>query len=186
MHSSRPYLIRGLYEWLIDNKLTPHLVVDATYPDVEVPRQFVQNGQIVLNVAPHAVKGLFIENQATGFNATFGGAPMQVLIPTKALLAIYAKENGAGMVFGHEPELEPDTTDKYLTTEGLLGKKAVDDTPSPTSNHAEKRSDSRQAPLKSVFLTPEELGKGRTDDADSLASDKGKTSKKKPSLRIIK
>ena len=106
MKSSRPYLARALYEWLLDNELTPYLVVDATQPGVEVPRQFVQNGQIVLNVAPTAVRDLFMENQAIGFNARFGGQPMQVMIPTPALIAIYARENGAGMVFGHEPELD--------------------------------------------------------------------------------
>lgn len=105
MKSSRPYLARALYEWLLDNELTPYLVVDATQPGVEVPRQFVQNGQIVLNAAPTAVRDLFMENQAIGFNARFGGQPMQVMIPTPALIAIYARENGAGMVFGHEPEL---------------------------------------------------------------------------------
>lgn len=105
MKSSRPYLARALYEWLLDNELTPYLVVDATLPGVEVPRQFVQNGQIVLNVAPTAVRDFFMENQAIGFNARFGGQPMQVMIPTPALIAIYARENGAGMVFGHEPEL---------------------------------------------------------------------------------
>ena len=108
MKSSRPYLARALYEWLLDNELTPYLVVDATLPGVEVPRQFVQNGQIVLNVAPTAVRDLFMENQAIGFNARFGGQPMQVMIPTPALIAIYARENGAGMVFGHEPELGED------------------------------------------------------------------------------
>ncbi|MCL5427009.1 MAG: ClpXP protease specificity-enhancing factor, partial [Gammaproteobacteria bacterium] len=105
MKSSRPYLARALYEWLLDNELTPYFVVDATLPGVEVPRQFVQNGQIVLNAAPTAVRDLFMENQAIGFNARFGGQPMQVMIPTPALIAIYAKENGAGMVFGHEPDL---------------------------------------------------------------------------------
>ncbi|UYV17850.1 ClpXP protease specificity-enhancing factor [Halomonas qaidamensis] len=106
MKSSRPYLARALYEWLLDNELTPYVVVDATQPGVEVPRQFVQNGQIVLNVAPTAVRDLFMENQAIGFSARFSGQPMQVMIPTPALIAIYARENGAGMVFGHEPELD--------------------------------------------------------------------------------
>lgn len=109
MKSSRPYLARALYEWLLDNELTPYLVVDATLLGVEVPRQFVQNGQIVLNVAPTAVRDLFMENQAISFNARFGGQPMQVMIPTPALIAIYARENGAGMVFGHEPELGDET-----------------------------------------------------------------------------
>ncbi|MBB3330008.1 stringent starvation protein B [Halomonas campaniensis] len=102
-YSSRPYLARALYQWLLDNDLTPYIVVDAEQPGVEVPRQFVQNGQIVLNLAPTAVRDLFLENEAIGFGARFGGKPMQVMVPISALVAIYARENGVGMVFGHEP-----------------------------------------------------------------------------------
>ncbi|PWV83005.1 ClpXP protease specificity-enhancing factor [Halomonas sp. A11-A] len=103
--SSRPYLARALYQWLLDNDLTPYIVVDAEQPGVEVPRQFVQNGQIVLNLSPGAVRDLFMENEALGFSARFGGQPMRVMVPTSALVAIYARENGVGMVFGHEPVL---------------------------------------------------------------------------------
>ena len=103
MQSSRPYLVRALYQWLLDNELTPYIVVDAEQSGVEVPRQFVQNGQIVLNLAPGAVRDLFMENEAVGFSARFGGKPMRVMVPTSALVAIYARENGVGMVFGHEP-----------------------------------------------------------------------------------
>ncbi|MBB3191619.1 ClpXP protease specificity-enhancing factor [Halomonas cerina] len=103
MQSSRPYLARALYQWLLDNELTPYIVVDAEQPGVEVPRQFVQNGQIVLNLGPTAVRDLFMENDAIGFAARFGGQPMQVWVPTEALVALYARENGVGMVFGHEP-----------------------------------------------------------------------------------
>lgn len=109
-YSSRPYLARALYQWLLDNDLTPYVVVDAEQPGVEVPRQFVQNGQIVLNLSPGAVRDLFIESEALGFSARFGGVPMQVIVPTSALVAIYARENGVGMVFGHEPVLAPAET----------------------------------------------------------------------------
>jgi len=105
MQSSRPYLVRALNQWLLDNALTPYIVVDAEYPGVEVPRQFVQNGQIVLNMAPTAVRDIFMENEALGFSARFGGQPMRIMVPMAALVAIYARENGVGMVFGHEPEL---------------------------------------------------------------------------------
>lgn len=105
MQSSRPYLARALYQWLLDNDLTPYIVVDAEQPGVEVPRQFVQNGQIVLNMAPTAVRDFFMENDALGFSARFGGQPMRILVPISALVAIYARENGVGMVFGHEPVL---------------------------------------------------------------------------------
>ncbi len=111
-YSSRPYLARALYQWLVDNDLTPYIVVDAEQPGVEVPRQFVQNGQIVLNLSPGAVRDLFMENEALGFSARFGGQPMQVMVPSSALVAIYARENGVGMVFGHEPVLAGDEVEK--------------------------------------------------------------------------
>ncbi|UYG08866.1 ClpXP protease specificity-enhancing factor [Halomonas sp. M4R1S46] len=112
MQSSRPYIARALYQWLLDNELTPYIVVDAEQEGVEVPRQFVQNGQIVLNLGVTAVRDLSLENDAIVFSARFGGQPMQVMVPMEALIAIYARENGVGMVFGHEPVMpaaaEPD------------------------------------------------------------------------------
>ncbi|ATJ82183.1 ClpXP protease specificity-enhancing factor [Halomonas beimenensis] len=103
MQSSRPYIARALYEWLLDNELTPYIVVDAEQEGVEVPRQFVQNGQIVLNLGVTAVRDLSMDNEAISFSARFGGQPMRVMVPTEALIALYARENGVGMVFGHEP-----------------------------------------------------------------------------------
>lgn len=103
MLSSRPYLARALYQWLLDNDQTPYIVVDAERDGVVVPEQFVQNGQIVLNIAPTAVRDLFMENEAITFSARFSGQPMQVVVPLEALIALYARENGVGMVFGHEP-----------------------------------------------------------------------------------
>ncbi|MEC9483543.1 MAG: ClpXP protease specificity-enhancing factor [Halomonas sp.] len=103
MLSSRPYLARALYEWLLDNDHTPYIVVDAERKGVQVPGQFVQNGQIVLNVSPSAVRDLLMTNESISFNARFGGQPMQVIVPSEALIALYARENGVGMVFGHEP-----------------------------------------------------------------------------------
>ncbi|GAA0580243.1 ClpXP protease specificity-enhancing factor [Halomonas salifodinae] len=103
MLSSRPYLARALYQWLLDNDQTPYIVVDAERPGVVVPTQFVQNGQIVLNIAPTAVRDLSMDNEAITFGARFSGQPMQVVVPGEALVALYARENGVGMVFGHEP-----------------------------------------------------------------------------------
>lgn len=103
MLSSRPYLARALYEWLLDNDQTPYIVVDAERDGVQVPGQFIQNGQIVLNIAPTAVRDLSLANDAVTFSARFGGHPMQVIVPCEALIALYARENGVGMVFGHEP-----------------------------------------------------------------------------------
>lgn len=99
---SRPYLIRALYEWILDNECTPYLLVDAMSPMVEVPREHVRDGQIVLNISANAVRSLDISNEAVSFEARFGGVPRQLYIPVLFVLAIYAKENGQGMVFGNE------------------------------------------------------------------------------------
>ena len=109
MTPSRSYLLRALHEWILDNHLTPYVVVDASLPSVDVPRDFVSNGQIVLNVSPTAVRGLSISNEYLEFSARFGGVPRQVTVPIMAVLAIYAKENGQGMVFGSEPGGEPES-----------------------------------------------------------------------------
>ncbi|WP_447045143.1 ClpXP protease specificity-enhancing factor [Vreelandella sp. H-I2] len=168
MKSSRPYLARALYEWLLDNELTPYLVVDATLPGVEVPRQFVQNGQIVLNVAPTAVRDLFMENQAIGFNARFGGQPMQVMIPTPALIAIYARENGAGMVFGQEPELS-DGAETFGDVEDEESSSSKPEL-SLTEPVTEKSNDQSETP---------------SEGSEKEAQSKSKA-KKKPTLRVVK
>ncbi|CAD5359149.1 ClpXP protease specificity-enhancing factor [Enterobacter cancerogenus] len=98
----RPYLLRAFYEWLLDNQLTPHLVVDVTLPGVQVPMEYARDGQIVLNIAPRAVGNLELANDEVRFNARFGGVPRVVSVPLAAVLAIYARENGAGTMF--EPE----------------------------------------------------------------------------------
>lgn len=103
---SRPYLLRALYEWVLDNDMTPHLAVDAMIQGVQVPDQFVQDGQITLNIAPGAVQGLMIEDHGVSFNARFGGVPMNVYIPMVAVMAIFTRENGMGMGFGVEPGVE--------------------------------------------------------------------------------
>lgn len=103
MTPSRPYLVRSLNEWIVDNGMTPYLVIDAGVSGVRVPEDYVTNGQIILNVSPGAVSGLVIDNDSIEFSARFGGVPMQVYVPVIAVMAIYAKENGQGMVFGAEP-----------------------------------------------------------------------------------
>ncbi len=107
MTSSRPYLARALYEWILDNGLTPYLLVDATVPGTVVPQDFVQDGKIVLNISPSAVRGLDIGNEAVTFNARFRGVPQDVYVPVSAVLAIYARENGHGMVFAEEGSPPP-------------------------------------------------------------------------------
>lgn len=102
----RPYLLRAFYDWLLDNQLTPHLVVDINLPGVQVPLEYARDGQIVLNIAPRAVGNLELGNDQVHFNARFGGVPRQVSVPMAAVLAIYARENGAGTMFEPEPAYE--------------------------------------------------------------------------------
>lgn len=108
MSSSRPYLIRAVYEWIADNSLTPQIVVDAEIEGVKVPRQYVSDGRIVLNISERAVQGLLIGNDRIEFGARFGGAYFHVSVPVNAVQAVVARENGAGMSFPEEtPEPDP-------------------------------------------------------------------------------
>ncbi len=105
--SSRPYLLQGLYQWLVDNDLTPHLVVDVNCPGVDAPVHLSQEGQLVLNISPGATSGLLMDEQGLSFSARFGGVSRQIFIPSEAVLAIYARENSAGMALTQVPELKP-------------------------------------------------------------------------------
>lgn len=107
MTSTRPYLLRALHEWMVDNALTPQIVVDASADDVAVPAQFVKDGRIVLNIAPGAVRHLALGNERVEFMARFSGAPFKVSVPAHRVLAIVARENGAGMSFAEEPAPPP-------------------------------------------------------------------------------
>lgn len=106
MISSRPYLLRAFFEWIVDNETTPYIVVNADYLGVVVPREFVENGRIVLNISPMAVRDLMLANDHVKFNARFGLAAHDIYVPIKAVTAIYAKENGRGMVFKDEDDDE--------------------------------------------------------------------------------
>ena len=111
MTSNRPYLIRALYDWLVDNDLTPYLLVDATHKRVVVPNEYVDGGRIVLNINPKAVSNLEIGNDWISFSARFSGASQQVMLPPGAVLGIYAKENGQGMLFPSEEGEDKDSPD---------------------------------------------------------------------------
>ena len=107
MTSSRPYLLRALNEWIVDNSFTPHIVVDANRENTVVPREYVESGKIVLNISPFAVQNLVILNDFVSFSARFSGKAMNISVPISAVMAIYAKENGQGMVFAEQVSAEP-------------------------------------------------------------------------------
>ena len=112
--STRPYLIRALYEWCSDNGFTPYIAVRAD-ETVQVPRECVQNGEIVLNVSPDATSSLAIGNEFIEFKARFGGVPREIMVPVDRVLAIYARENGQGMAF---PVAAPEGTQNPPVDDG--------------------------------------------------------------------
>lgn len=93
-----------MHEWMGDNNHTPHIVVDAGVDGVTVPREHVKDGKIILNISASAAHNLKLENSAIGFRARFSGVPFDVWIPMKAVLGIYARETGQGMIFSHDAE----------------------------------------------------------------------------------
>lgn len=98
----RPYLVRAMHEWMTDNGQTPHLVVDATLDGVDVPGPYVKDGKVILNVSWNATQGLRLGNDLVEFSARFGGKPHLVRIPIAAVLGIYSRETGQGMLFQEE------------------------------------------------------------------------------------
>ena len=107
MTSSQPYLIRAIYDWIIDNGLTPYLLVNANNDYAMIPREYVEDGKIVLNINPSAISDLQLGNDYIMFNARFSGKAMEVSVPVVSVLAIYARENGQGMMFDENPEDTP-------------------------------------------------------------------------------
>lgn len=108
MLSSKSYFFRAIYEWIVDSNCTPHIVVNAMLPDVDVPQQHVKNGQIVLNISPSAVKEFFMDRESVSFSARFSGQSVSIFVPMSAVSGIYARENGQGMIFESEVVPDPD------------------------------------------------------------------------------
>ena len=113
MTSNQPYLLKAFFDWIVDNDLTPYIVVDATNHLVDVPQEFVKDGQIVLNISPSACVNFYLDKDGLSFQARFSGQPRSLSMPCEAVLAIYARENGAGTVFAPEgmPADEPEADD---------------------------------------------------------------------------
>lgn len=120
MTSSRPYLIRAIYDWIIDNQLTPYILVNAEYPGVEIPQEYVSAGRVILNISPESCRGLHLDNDRIVFSTRFSGLTVQLVLSPGAVLAIYAKENGRGMEFGEEDDgfLPPTDHEPSSTVKG--------------------------------------------------------------------
>jgi stringent starvation protein B len=115
MLSSRPYLLRAMHEWIVDSGSTPHIIADAAHPGMVVPDSAVQEGKVVLNISPSAVRDLLMDAEFVSFVARFGGVSRAVTVPTAAVEAIYARENGRGMMFSDDDE---DAADDAKPAEG--------------------------------------------------------------------
>lgn len=102
--STRPYLLRAIYQWALDNALTPQVLVDATWQGVRVPQGSAADGRIVLTIHPNAVRDLEMGDEYLSFSTRFGGRPHQVVLPISAVLAIYSRENGRGLFFHAEQD----------------------------------------------------------------------------------
>ncbi len=109
MTSNRPYLIRAMYDWIVDNDLTPYLLVNTDCTGVEVPEEHVSGGRIILNISPKASRGLHLNHDSIIFSTRFSGKTTQIVLVPQAVLAIYAKENGRGMEFGEAYDDESTT-----------------------------------------------------------------------------
>ena len=112
MLTSRPYLLRAMHQWIVENQLTPYILVSADYPEVEVPQRYVQNNKILLNISPKAVRHLRLENYALDFETTFSGIIEYLYIPIRAVVSIYAAENGRGMRFESDNDEDPPPLEK--------------------------------------------------------------------------
>ncbi|CNH68700.1 ClpXP protease specificity-enhancing factor [Yersinia pekkanenii] len=165
MSPRRPYLLRAFYEWLIDNQLTPHLVVDVTLPGVSVPMEFARDGQIVLNVAPRAVGNLELGNDGVSFNARFGGVPRKVTVPIAAVMAIYARENGSGTMFEPEEAYDPDANGNF---DGIA------------------EEDSEAAPTESLMLVTDVPPSSPDDDNSPNDPPQPPRGGSRPALRVVK
>lgn len=130
MRSKKPYLLRAYYDWITDSDWTPYLLVNANYPDVTVPTQYVRQGKIVLDISPMACRELLINAKGVSFSARFAGQLMQIVLPLGSIQAIYAKENSEGMTFqAEEADKFEEKSDNKSTKKPFLSIVNNDDKP---------------------------------------------------------
>ena len=141
--SSRPYLLRGFYEWIVDNGYTPHILVDAGQPGVKVPTDSIVNGQIVLNITGAAVQRLTLDNDAVRFGARFAGVHWEIVVPIAAVMAIYARENGRGITFSDDDQEMPAPAESASESAATL---SPEPTSAPTS--ADSHSSNSEQPAR--------------------------------------
>lgn len=167
MLSKRPYLLQALYDWIVDQGHVPHIVVDATVEGAQVPTQYVQDGQIQLNIGPTAVRSFLMDRSALSFEARFGGVPFQVYVPMRAILAIFDRDSGNGMAFESEPDEE------------FPGEEASASAGAPIPLHVADDADARDG-------TASDEDEGGDDDGPDDPSPGGGGKRSGPSLRLVK
>ena len=126
----RPYLLRALYDWIVDSDMTPYVLVDANAEDVAVPREYVQDGKIVLNLSPQAVRDFALDDSVLVCSSRFGGRPFALHLPLPSIQAIYARETGEGMIFDDEGETPTGPPAPAASTKPA-GSTKPDDDPKP-------------------------------------------------------
>ena len=124
MNPQRPYLLRALYQWIVDSDEVPYLLVDATVDGVQVPSEHVQDGQIVLNIGANAIRDLSLGDEFAMFSSRFNGAAMEIVLPMASIRAIYCKDSGEGMVFPEE---------EYGTRNPVVGSAPASEEPKPVA-----------------------------------------------------
>ena len=160
MTPTRPYFLRAIYDWIVDNDCTPYLAVYADAANVEVPREYVENGEITLNIAPSAVANFHMDNECVMFDARFNGVSQTITVPIAAVLGVFAKENGQGMAFPEEPGYEQD-----ILQDGIEVHDQVEE------------SDTAKPDLSAVT---------GVDDDDPVPPTPSPTSKGRPQLKVVK
>ena len=151
MIPKRPYFLRAFYDWITDNGLTTHLVIDANYQDVSVPQAFVENGKIVLNASMSAVQNLVLDDEYVSFSARFGGKPFNIYLPIFSILGIYAAENGEGIVLAEMDGGEaspPVAKTKPKLTAAIV--ESVDSDESSSSTSIEKNENTKVVAAKTT------------------------------------
>ncbi len=170
MTSNKPYFIRALYEWILDNDCTPYIVVDATLPFVDVPRQFVHDGKIILNILPSATHNLNLGDDWITFSARFSGIPQNINIPIGAVAAIYAQENGEGMGF-HTEALDEENPDFIEENQALFISK--------------KEKEKQKGPKLGIISSKQDEDHKRSE-SDNTSPPNGKDPSPKSGLKIVK
>ena len=176
--STRPYLIRALYEWCTDNGLTPYVAV-AVDDSVQVPREYVKNNEIVLNISFDATSSLKLGNEFIEFKARFAGSAREIMVPIRQVIAIYARENGQGMAFPTVPAPVATSVQVPANPEpaGLL--------PAPTAPASGSQGAAEVHEGKIMQLVPDSAP-GSSDDGPDDAPEPPKTPRARPSLKRVK